>query len=118
MQACTIFLLKTCAKDPQDLMLRGLYKLGYKPVWFRPRPGSDVNDLIRVYKVAQSLQLDYIEMIFHSSELMPGGSKNTKTKESIEKFYEIFQALFHFLSQEHVEGVTLMEYTNIRSPAV
>jgi hypothetical protein len=107
-------LLKTYIKDPQDLMLRGLYKLGYKPVWFRPRPGSSVKELIQVYKMAQSLQIDYIEMILHSSELMPGGSKNTKTKESVEKFYEIFQGLFQFLHNENVESVTLTEYAENR----
>ena len=105
-------LLKTYLKDPQDVMLRALYKLGVKPVWFRPLPGKDVEELIQVYHLARSLHLDYIEMIFHSSELMPGGSKNTKTKESIEQLYEIFKTLFHFLYQERVESITLSEYAN------
>ncbi len=103
-------LVKKYYHDPRNAMLRGLYKLGHKPVWFRPRPNRDVNELIQVYQVARSFHLDYVEMIFHSSELMPGGSKNTKTQESIEQMYKIFNSLFQFLSQEQVEGVTLAEY--------
>ncbi len=103
-------LLKTYCKDPQSLMLRGLYKLGVRPAWFRPLPGKDAEELMKVYQTARLSGLDYVEMILHSSELMPGGSKNTKTKGSIEKMYEIFHALFRFLSHEHVEGVTLAEY--------
>lgn len=103
-------LLKTYLRDHQSFMLRALYKLGMKPVWFRPYPGRDVKKLIQVYQIARLLQLDYVEMIFHSSELMPGGSKNTKTKESIEQLYKIFQSLLQFLSHEHVESVTLADY--------
>jgi hypothetical protein len=104
-------LLKIFLKDPHSVMLRGLYKLGVKPVWFRPRSGTNVRELIQVYQLAQSLKLDYVEMILHSSELMPGGSKNTKTNESIENMYKIFHTLFQYVTQEQVEGVTLAEYT-------
>jgi len=104
--------LKKYVKDPGNFILRALYKLKYRPLWFRPHPDSSVNDLIQIYKIAQLLKLDHIEMIFHSSELMPGGSKNTKDRTSIEKLYEIFVALFQFLNKEKVESVTLTEYAS------
>jgi hypothetical protein len=104
--------LKKYVKDPQNITLRALYKLGYRPVWFRPLPDKEMKDLIQVYRVAKLLKIDYIEMIFHSSELMPGGSKNTKDKESVEKLYEIFTFLFRFLYNENVKSVTLAEYAS------
>ncbi len=96
--------------DPHRVMLRGLYKLGIKPVWMRPNPKTTVHDLIRVYEMAHAFKLDYIEMIFHSSELMAGGSKNTTTHASIEQMYALFTSLFQFLAHKQIAGVTLTDY--------
>lgn len=101
---------KKILKDPQNLLLRMLYKLNIKPVWFRPHPETPVERLIAVYRAAQAASCDYIEMIFHSSELMPGGSKNTRTPQAIEKVYDLFAQLFDFLAHEHIQSVTLSEY--------
>ena len=104
--------LKTILKDPQNLLLRTLYKLNIKPIWFRPHPETPVERLIAVYRAAQAASCEYVEMIFHSSELMPGGSKNTKTPEAIEKLYGVFAQLFDFLAHEQVESLTLSEYAS------
>jgi len=101
---------KKIFKDPHNLLLRALYKLNIKPVWFRPHPDIPVERLIAVYRAAQAASCEYVEMIFHSSELMPGGSKNTKTPEAIEQLYHVLEQLFDFLVQEDVESVTLSEY--------
>jgi hypothetical protein len=52
---------------------------------------------------------DYVEMAFHSSELMPGGSPTFKTEASIEKLYEDLETLFAE-ARSHFEGATLKEY--------
>jgi hypothetical protein len=97
-------------KDPNNLLLRSCYQLGVSPVWFRPYPKSKLDDLCRVYYIARYLDIDYLEMIFHSSELMPGGSKNTKDPHAIETVYELLNGLFKFLAQQQIESVTLSEY--------
>lgn len=96
--------------DPHDLLLRALYKAGQKPTWFRPLPDRSPHELIQIYRMARSLKLDYVEMMLHSSELMPGGSKNVKDEQAVEKLYTLFEALFQFLSKEQVHSVTLTEY--------
>jgi peptidoglycan/xylan/chitin deacetylase (PgdA/CDA1 family) len=103
-------IFKRIFKDPHDILLRGLYKLHQKPVWLRPLPDKRLEDMTQIYHMARSLKLDYIEMMFHSSELMPGGSKNTKDARAIERLYTLFEAFFQFLSEEQVQSMTLAEY--------
>jgi hypothetical protein len=102
--------LKRSINDSRSLMLRVLYKMGIKPVWFRPHPDKPLETLIQVYRTVQALEHDYVEMIFHSSELMPGGSKNIKNHEAVEQLYVLFEGLFDVLSDEKVQGVTLADY--------
>ncbi len=107
-------MLKRIARDPRNVMLRGLYRLNYTPQWFRPRPSSRVDDLCQIYHLAQRMGIDYIEMMFHSSELMPGGSKNTKDAQAIEQLHQVFTGVFDFLQRQHVESMTLAEYAQAR----
>lgn len=103
-------IVKRIYKDRQDVLLRGLYKLGYKPTWFRPHPQRMAHELLQVYRMARQLKLDYVEMIFHSSELMPGGSKNTRDEASVEALYRLLEEVFATLAADQVQSVTLIEY--------
>lgn len=52
---------------------------------------------------------DYLMFFTHSSQLMPGGSPQYRTKESIEELYKKLEYAFHYISQMYT-GVTLREY--------
>lgn len=80
------------------------------PQWFRPFPDMTVDRLCAVYRTAAHLGLPAIEMMFHSSELMPGGSPHNPTKESVERLYERLDRLFAYLSAEGVQGTTLSAF--------
>lgn len=74
--------------------------------WFRPALFS-INQMYDLYDVTKDDE--YIEMMIHSSELMPGGSPYFPDKESIEELYRTFERLFDLMSKTH-EGCTLKEY--------
>ncbi|MHA1341612.1 MAG: hypothetical protein ACTSO2_16705 [Promethearchaeota archaeon] len=97
-------------KNSKYCFFRILRKLKFCPVWFRPYSNERVKTLIQVYKSAKRLNLEYIQMILHSSELMPGGSPYNKDDNSIERLYKIINNLFRVLSQDLIESVTLAEY--------
>ncbi len=106
--------VKRACKDRHDLLLRSLYKLGHTPTWFRPHPQRSATELLQVYRMAQKLKLDYVEMMFHSSELMPGGSKNTRDEASVEALYRLLEEVFSTLSTEQAQSVTLTEYARAK----
>jgi hypothetical protein len=49
-------------------------------------------------------------MMFHSSELMPGGSESYRTATSIEALYRTFEGTFATLAKDGCEGITLSDY--------
>lgn len=107
-------IVKRIYNDRQDVLLRGLYKFGYKPTWFRPHPQRTVYELLQVYRMVRQLKFDYVEMIFHSSELMPGGSKNTRDEASVEAIYRLLEEVFSTLTADKVQSVTLTEYARAK----
>jgi hypothetical protein len=54
-----------------------------------------------------------VDLTIHSSELMPGGSPNFPTAESVERLYETLEGLFARAGQR-VEGMTLNEFYSRR----
>lgn len=102
--------LKRLYADRHDFVLRSLYQLGQKPVWFRPHPKYSAQHMLTIYQIARRLQLDYVEMMFHSSELMPGGSKNTPDSGTIEALYRLFEEIFAGLRTAGVQSMTLADY--------
>jgi len=75
---------------------------------FRP-DGKNINALMRFIQMNTKSELDYLMFMIHSSELMPGGSPNFKTEESIEKLYTDLEILFETLAVSY-KGYTLKEY--------
>jgi hypothetical protein len=55
-------------------------------------------------------ELPVANIIFHSSELIPGGSPYNRTTEDVEAFYEDLEALLAFLAERGVEGRTFREF--------
>jgi hypothetical protein len=94
-----------------QLPLKIIRKLFYRnqPLWLRPHPLMSINMLRELLFEAKRLELPYIVMMFHSSELMPGGSIYRKDKESIEKLYNILKGFFDLLNINKIESITLTE---------
>lgn len=63
-----------------------------------------------VYRTAQRLNLPCVEMMFHSSELMPGCSPAFPDESSIESLYITLEELFTGIADAGGQGVTLTEF--------
>lgn len=77
--------------------------------WLRPYPYMTADRLARVAELALGSGAPVLNLTFHSSELMPGGSPYNPTPESIEHLYRRLEGFFDWLSGRGVEGVTLAE---------
>lgn len=85
-------------------------------VWLRPATAS-VEEMISLCKrVEAESRVDYLELMLHSSELMPGGSPYFKDAQSIEKLYKTLTEVFGYIKRMGYEGVTLAEYSNLHKP--
>jgi len=80
------------------------------PQWFRPFSDMGVDRLTAVYRTARRLELPVLQMMFHSSELMPGASPHNPTVEGVERLYERLERIFVYLKAQRVEGVTLSAF--------
>lgn len=80
------------------------------PRWFRPFADMSVDRMRAVFETARTLQLPVIEMMFHSSELMPNGSPHNVTDQAVEDLYVRLDQTFAFLKREGVGGITLGDF--------
>jgi hypothetical protein len=97
-------------------IIKRTHNLGFRAVRkFFPWSAQFVPDgrnrriLRALLAAARREERDYVEMAFHSSELMPGGSPTFPTTASVEKLYEDLEALFAAASRDFA-GATLKEY--------
>jgi hypothetical protein len=80
---------------------RKIYHRGQRapqPQWLRPRPKMRVSELGLVWRAAEDRGVPAAIMMFHSSELMPGGSPYRPTRRSITGLYATLDDFFHFIS--------------------
>jgi len=93
------------------LFLRILRKLFYtsQPVWLRPTPEMTSALLLALVKEAGRINLPYLTMMFHSSELMPGCSKYRPDEQSIEDLYSLLKSFFTTLESLGIESTTLTD---------
>ena len=61
---------------------------------------------------AVKINLPYIVMMFHSSELMPGCSIYRTDDDSIEELYDLLENFFIMLHDKNIDSVTLTEAAN------
>ncbi|MGA2408190.1 MAG: hypothetical protein ABSF81_15765 [Bacteroidales bacterium] len=94
-----------------NMLLRILRKLFFnkQPLWLRPNLWMDIHLFDEVVNESINIQLPYIVMIFHSSELMPGCSIYRTDKDSIEKLYDVLESFFILLHNRNIDSVTLTE---------
>jgi hypothetical protein len=93
------------------ILLKIVRKLFYsnQPLWLRPHPLMTISLLKELLEETKRIKLPYIVMMFHSSELMPGGSIYRPDKESIEKLYNILKDFFSLINSNKIDSVTLTE---------
>ena len=65
--------------------------------------------MLAILASARSGGHNFVESVFHSSELMPGGSPTFPTEESIEKLYRDLEILFQ-AGQQDFHPMTLGQY--------
>ena len=95
---------------PAYTFRRALRLLGVvRPVWLRPSY-STKEDMLWLADHLLKRGLPVANIIFHSSELIPGGSPYNRTAEDVEAFYENLEALLGFLAERGVEGRTFREF--------
>ena len=93
---------------PASLPARVLRRCYPEILWLRP-DGRNRQAMLRVLSTAQDQGRDYVELMLHSSEFMPGGSPTFPDDSSIERLYDDLAALFESASRAF-EGLTLGEY--------
>ncbi len=76
--------------------------------WFRP-DGRQDERLVEMQRRALREGRGFVNLMLHSSELMPGGSPTFPDERSIEALYEALQALFA-AAEGTMTGLTLSEY--------
>ena len=86
------------------------------PQWFRPYPGMSAERLITVYEAANAFGLPAVEMMLHSSELMPGASPYNRTPAAVDDLFHRLERTFAHLVSRGVEGMTLTEFARSHSP--
>ncbi len=78
-------------------------------MWLRPFPYMTVERLQRVATIAEASGAEILNLTFHSSELMPGGSPYNKTPEAIEGLYDRLESFLGWLHRRSTRGATLGE---------
>ncbi len=105
-------LAEFCFKNVgRSIILKGIRKLGYKnqPLWLRPFEWSTLNLFDEILNEASRIKLQYIVMMFHSSELMPGCSHYRPDEESVERLYDLLESFFDLLHSREISSLTLTE---------
>ena len=99
------------SRHRRTLPARALNRLlRLEPQWFRPYPRMSAQQLISVFELARDEDLPVVEMMFHSSELMPGGSPYNRDAASIELLFAKLEAVFAHLQANGCRGRTATEF--------
>lgn len=81
--------------------------------WLRPDSDLSFKSLKKLVDKNYKSETDYLMFMIHSSELMPGGSPNFSTNESIEKLYELMNKLFGYIKELGYVGISMKEYEDL-----
>ena len=81
-------------------------------IWLRPATATVEEMLWLCSKVDKDINVDYLEFMIHSSELMPGGSPYFKDDCAIENLYMKIEKVFEYVQDLGYEGITMIDYCN------
>jgi hypothetical protein len=93
---------------------RGVMKrLGLRGVWLRPSY-SGVEDAKALASTLVARGVPTLNMLFHSSELVPGGSPYNKESGDVDRFFERLERIFeHVMKRLEARGVTYRECADV-----
>lgn len=104
-------------EHPKSPLVRIAKYIGYGPQWFRPLPYVSVRRMMKTYRTWQITNKKYVEMMLHSSELMPGGSPYYKDQAAIKQLYQKLEKVFNNLKEDNVTGIGLSDFArSLTSP--
>jgi hypothetical protein len=84
-----------------------------QPVWLRPLPDTSLRRLCKGWSTADAMKMPAAVMMFHSSELMPGGSPYRLTEETVQRLLFLLEEFFKFAQKNRGEGMTLTEVSKM-----
>lgn len=89
---------------------RGYFKrLGLRAVWLRPSYSS-VEDAKALASTLVARGVPTLNMLFHSSELVPGGSPYNRSADDVDRFFSRLSSVFeHVMKRLQARGVTYAE---------
>jgi hypothetical protein len=94
------------------LLSRAVDKFLNLHIWLRPT-GDNVHEMNELVGWALSENLPVIELMLHSSELMPGGSPYFPEKDDVETLFNDLERFLAHTSALGITGATLAEYRQI-----
>jgi hypothetical protein len=80
-----------------------------RPIWLRPSY-SKPSDMTRLARRVLDEGRAPANIIFHSSELLPGASPYNPTPSDVERFYRDLESLLAFLVEGGATGATFREF--------
>ena len=80
-----------------------------RPIWLRPSY-SKTDDMLRLARRVLDGEAPTANIIFHSSELLAGGSPYNQTREQVDAFYRELEALLAFLTENGAVGSTFHDF--------
>jgi peptidoglycan/xylan/chitin deacetylase (PgdA/CDA1 family) len=80
-----------------------------RPIWLRPSY-SKTEDMLWLADSLVAAQAPVATIIFHSSELLPGGSPYNVTPGDVDKFYQSLEILLERLVTKGAKGATFREF--------
>lgn len=84
-------------------------------VWLRPAMSNFASMKKVMDIVSKEDNVDFVEFMIHSSELMPGGSPYFRTTEDVEREYQTMDQFFNYATQKGYRGITLADYYNTKA---
>ena len=105
----TIRKFRNCLNGSFKHRLKSLIKGEY--VWMRPALSS-VAGMKKAIEIVEKDNIDFVEFMIHSSEVMPDGSPYFKTEEDIDNAFRGMEELFKYIKERGFDGYTLKEYYN------
>ncbi len=80
-----------------------------RPIWLRPSY-SKTEDMLLLARRVLDGEAPTANIIFHSSELLAGGSPYNQTEEQVETFYRELETLLSYLTENGAVGSTFHEF--------
>lgn len=84
-------------------------------IWLRPATNSTQEICNAIDKIYKLKDVDFVEFMIHSSEVMPSGSPYFKTERDIEQEYSTMTSIFEYANQRGYTGCTIEEYFNLKN---